>query len=108
MDYLPLVKLVRHLSFEAFLAYKEALPDARLIVLTTKTDMPYTHYHYKENDFLLCGRESSGVPESVHQRADARVTIPMQPDARSLNVVNAASMVLGEAMRQAVWTRDAR
>jgi tRNA (cytidine/uridine-2'-O-)-methyltransferase len=49
---------------------------------------------------LLLGRESAGVPDTVHEQADARITIPMLPGLRSLNVAVAAAMVLGEALRQ--------
>jgi tRNA (cytidine/uridine-2'-O-)-methyltransferase len=48
----------------------------------------------------MVGRESAGVPDDVHQRADARVIIPMRPALRSLNVAISAAMVLGEALRQ--------
>ena len=46
------------------------------------------------------GRESAGVPDAVHEAADARVTIPMVAGLRSLNVATAAAMILGEALRQ--------
>ena len=49
---------------------------------------------------LLFGRESSGVPEAVHEAADARLDIPMRTGLRSLNVAMAAAMAVGEAMRQ--------
>jgi tRNA (cytidine/uridine-2'-O-)-methyltransferase len=49
---------------------------------------------------LLLGRESAGVPDSVRDAADARLRIPLMPGLRSLNVALAASMVLGEALRQ--------
>ena len=48
----------------------------------------------------MVGRESAGVPEAVHNRADARVVIPLRPQLRSLNVAISAAMVLGEALRQ--------
>jgi len=55
---------------------------------------------YHAGDVLMFGRESSGVPDAVHQAADARLFIPMQPGLRSINVAMAAAMALGEAMRQ--------
>jgi tRNA (cytidine/uridine-2'-O-)-methyltransferase len=55
---------------------------------------------FEPSDILLVGRESAGVPEAIHQAADARVTVPMQPPARSLNMAVAAAMVLSEALRQ--------
>jgi tRNA (cytidine/uridine-2'-O-)-methyltransferase len=48
----------------------------------------------------LLGRESAGVPEHVHQRAAARVVIPLRPPARSLNVALAGAIALAEALRQ--------
>jgi len=49
---------------------------------------------------LLVGRESAGVPETVHAAADARIVVPMRPGFRSLNVAVTAAMVVGEALRQ--------
>jgi tRNA (cytidine/uridine-2'-O-)-methyltransferase len=49
---------------------------------------------------LLLGRESAGVPQEVHEVADARLLIPMAPGARSLNMALSGAMVLGEALRQ--------
>ena len=49
---------------------------------------------------LLLGSESRGVPRDVHELADLRLRIPMAPGRRSLNVVTAATLVLGEALRQ--------
>ena len=97
MDYIAGLDLTRHSSWEAFLA---ARTGNRLVLLTTRGDLPYTDFTFATGDILLTGRESAGVPEDVHDRADARVIIPMQPGMRSLNVINAAAMVLGEALRQ--------
>ena len=55
---------------------------------------------YQKNDILLFGRESAGVPEEIHHCVDARLLIPMQKGLRSLNVSSAASMIVGEALRQ--------
>ena len=54
----------------------------------------------QSTDTLLMGRESAGVPASVHAAADARILIPMHAALRSLNVAVAVAMVLGEALRQ--------
>lgn len=101
MDYLPLAHITRHRSIEAF---KDALVGSRLLLLTTKSSTPYTRIAYQPGDILLCGRESSGVPQEIHDMADQSITIPMAGQARSLNVVNAASMVAGEMLRQTIWT----
>jgi len=96
MDYYDLAALVRHRSWSAF---REA-QAGRLIVLSSHASECYTDFAFRADDILLFGRESAGLPEHVHAAADARVTIPMQNGARSLNLAQAASMVVGEAVRQ--------
>jgi tRNA (cytidine/uridine-2'-O-)-methyltransferase len=97
MDYLELAALRRHASWARFQADR---PPGRLILLTTKAAQPYTGFAFAPGDTLLMGRESAGVPDTVHAMADARIIIPMRAGARSLNVAQAAAMVLGEALRQ--------
>lgn len=99
LDYLEHVKISRHASFEEFEA-ERARRGGRLILLSTKAEMPYCSFIFRETDCLLLGRESSGVPENVHEAADERLVIPMSQDMRSINVAMAAAMVLGEALRQ--------
>ncbi len=72
----------------------------RLVLLSTKAPLAYTHFAFAPADTLLLGRESAGVPEAVHEACDARVIVPMRGEARSLNVAMAAALVLGEALRQ--------
>lgn len=103
MDYGENVDIIRHTNFPAFLDFRQTAGDGRLILLTTKATSRYTDCTYRHNDFLLLGSEASGAPQEVHDAVDMRVTIPMRSGARSLNVVNAASMVVGEAMRQTGW-----
>jgi tRNA (cytidine/uridine-2'-O-)-methyltransferase len=62
--------------------------------------MAYSDFRFAPGDTLLVGRESAGVPPQVHDAADARLVIPLKPGLRSLNVAQAAAMVLGEALRQ--------
>lgn len=99
MDYLHHVRLTRHGSWRAFLSWRRE-HSARLILLTTRASAAYTEFAYAQGDILLVGRESAGVPQEVHDAADARVLVPMQPGLRSLNVAIAAAMVVGEALRQ--------
>ncbi|MFP4537546.1 MAG: tRNA (cytidine(34)-2'-O)-methyltransferase [Dichotomicrobium sp.] len=99
LDYLQHVAIERHASFEAFRDDMRAR-DARLILLTRYAGTAYCDFAFHERDVLLLGRESAGVPDTVHQAADARVTVPMRAGLRSLNVAVAAAMVLGEALRQ--------
>lgn len=102
LDYHAQASLTRHRSWAAFQAGRQAAGAAagRLLLLTTGGDRPYTDFAYARGDTLLLGRESAGVPEEVHAAADARLVIPLQPGCRSLNVAQAAAMVLGEALRQ--------
>ena len=99
MDYLDQVDLTRHASWTAYQAGR-AEQGRRLILLTTQAEISYTDFQFRPNDTVLLGRESAGVPDEVHKAADARITVPMAIDARSLNVAVAAAMVLGEGLRQ--------
>ncbi len=102
MDYLDLVKYRRHHSWEHFLQYRAEHPEeyGRIVLLTTKASEPYYDFKFQPNDIILMGRESAGVPEEVHQTADARLLIPMNHNARSINVAVSAVMVVGECLRQ--------
>ena len=97
MDYIDQSKITRHQSWETFL---ETIENRRIILLSTKAAMPYADFKFKADDILLLGRESAGVPDDVHNRADHRLLIPMTPETRSLNIALSAAMVLGEALRQ--------
>ena len=103
MDYQAQLDWARWPSWDAYCA---ADPPGRLLLLTTRGDRPYTRYRFATDDRLLLGRESAGVPETVHDMADARLRVPMAPSARSLNVSLAAAMVAGEALRQTAWATN--
>lgn len=97
MDYMDKLMLSRHESWDAF---KDAMSDRRIVLMTTKGAQSYPDFEFKDGDILLAGSESAGVPDSVHQDVGERIVIPMQNGLRSLNIVNATSMILGEALRQ--------
>ena len=99
MDYLDKVALTRHISWPAFDGWRRE-QHLRLILFTTAAERSYLDHAYRNDDVLLFGRESSGVPKPVHDAADARLKIPMVEGLRSINVAMAAAMALGEAMRQ--------
>ncbi len=99
LDYLDQVEIRRHASWTAFEDWRRDA-GARLLLLTTRADTSYLDHAYRRNDVLLLGRESAGVPDRVHQAADARLRIPIRPGLRSINVAMAAAMALGEAIRQ--------
>ena len=103
LDYLERASLPRHNSWPAFqsaLQSGQSGQNRRLLLLTTRGDTPYCDFLYKPGDSLMVGRESAGVPQDVHEACDARLRIPLQDGARSLNVATAAAIVLGEALRQ--------
>lgn len=99
MDYAEQAEIVRHASWTRFLE-APARTQGRLLLFTTRGAEPFHRFEYRPGDVLLFGRESAGVPPEVHDAADARLFIPLVPGARSLNIVNAAAMALGEALRQ--------
>lgn len=99
LDYLDSVEVAKHVSWSAYRATRQA-DSGKLLLLSTKASTPYLDFAFAPDDSLLLGRESSGVPPEVHDAADARLTIPMQPGMRSLNVAMAAAIVAAEALRQ--------
>ncbi|WP_432344087.1 tRNA (cytidine(34)-2'-O)-methyltransferase [Shinella yambaruensis] len=99
MDYLAAVTLTRHVNWERYEAWRRE-SSRRLVLASTKAAERYTDFAYRPTDILLFGRESAGVPDHVHGRADGRVLIPMVEGQRSINVALAAAMICGEALRQ--------
>ena len=98
MDYLDRVTLRRHASWAAFDGWRR-VEKLRLVLITTRATTSYLDHGYGD-DVLLFGRESFGVSDAVHAAADVRLTIPMRPGLRSLNVAMACAMAIGEALRQ--------
>ncbi|HJM92540.1 MAG: tRNA (cytidine(34)-2'-O)-methyltransferase [Alphaproteobacteria bacterium] len=96
MDYAERAELTRHNSWADFIPGL----TGRLILATTKGARPHTDFAFRADDIILLGQEQSGVPNEVHDRADARLVIPMRGGARSLNIAVAGAMILGEALRQ--------
>ena len=99
MDYIDHIKYRRHLDWETFHKWSKK-NNFRLILLTTKSKKKYTKYRFKNNDILLFGRESAGVPTNVHEVVDEQLTIPMKKNLRSINVSSSVALVVGEACRQ--------
>lgn len=99
MDYLDSVAVSRHVSWEAFDAWRRG-ENRRLILATTKAAQPHTTARFVAGDILLFGRETVGVPDEVHQAADLRLRIPMAANLRSLNLAVSAAVLTGEALRQ--------
>ena len=99
MDYLAHADITRHTDWPRF----QSAAPGRVVLLSTQAALPYTAFDFAATDTLLAGRESAGVPQTVHAAASASVRVPMRPGLRSLNVVAALAMVMGEACRQIGW-----
>jgi tRNA (cytidine/uridine-2'-O-)-methyltransferase len=97
MDYLAQVDARRAASWDDFC---QTIAGRRIVLLTTKADTSYLDFQFSSGDILLAGRESSGVPQAVHDYAAARIGIPMLPPARSLNVAIAVAIAASEGLRQ--------
>ena len=99
LDYGDKARVERRSSWADFLA-ADARKAGRLVLFTTRGARPFTDFVFQDGDTLLFGQESAGVPEAVHAAAQARLVIPIAAETRSLNLVAAASIALGEALRQ--------
>lgn len=97
MDYLNLANIKRHVSWDAFIKEHK---QSRLVLITTRAEDSLNRFAFDDNDTLILGRESSGVPQAVHNAIPEKVRIPMNKKARSLNVSIAAGIILWEALRQ--------
>ena len=97
MHYLDKSKIIIYKSYERFLIKKK---NCRVILMTTKGKKSFYKFKFKPRDTLLFGRESKGVPKEVHDNSFQKLIIPLNKEARSLNVVVAAAITLSEATRQ--------
>ena len=97
MDYIDHVTIARHGGFDAFRA---ATGARRLVLFTTKATQSIYDFCFQADDVLLFGKESAGVPPSVAEYCGARLRIPIRAEVRSMNLATAASLALGEALRQ--------
>jgi tRNA (cytidine/uridine-2'-O-)-methyltransferase len=99
LDYAELANLREHDSLQACL---ETVKPNRVFALTTKTTRYYTEPQFENGDAFLFGPESRGLPKEVIESLpfEQRLTIPMMPGGRSLNLANAVSVMAYEAWRQ--------
>jgi tRNA (cytidine/uridine-2'-O-)-methyltransferase len=98
LDYWPAVKLHLHDNFQAL---KNAYPDGRFICASTKAKRNYREFAYRDGDFLVFGKETKGLSEDIlNAHPDTLIRIPMNDAVRSLNLSNAAAIVLYEALGQ--------
>jgi tRNA (cytidine/uridine-2'-O-)-methyltransferase len=97
MDYMDLDTIKIHQSADKFF---EAKKNHRVILMTTKASISYLKFKFEKDDTILFGRESAGVPESIHKSINDRLKIPMNENARSLNIASSVAIVLAESLRQ--------
>ena len=97
MDYINKCKIK---SFKDFTEFKKDKKNERIILLTTKAKKKYFNFKFNQNDTILFGRESAGVPQLVHKSVDYKLIIPIQKKARSLNIVSSVAITLAEALKQ--------
>ena len=97
MDYLDESMIRIYKSADEFFDQKKF---DRIILMTTKAKKKYTDFKFRNNDTLLFGRESSGVPEKVHKKIENKIKIPMVKKKRSLNLSTSVAIVLSENLRQ--------
>tara|TARA_B100001121_G_C18204023_1_gene396059 strand:- start:63 stop:512 length:450 start_codon:yes stop_codon:yes gene_type:complete len=97
MDYLGLSKMFRYQDFNDFLKKNKT---KRIVLMTTKAKKLYHKFSFKKDDILLFGRESAGVPESLHKIINNKVKVPMNKKTRSLNVAMSVAIISAEALRQ--------
>lgn len=100
LDYADRAQVERHASWSHYLATHASQGRGRLVLLTTRAETSVWDVGWRADDVMIVGRESAGAPEDVHAAADIRARIPISANARSLNVVAAAAIALGEASRQ--------
>ena len=74
--------------------------NERVILMTTKATLSYTNFKFDKNDTILFGRESAGVPESIHKLIKDRLKIPMKNNMRSLNIATSVAIILAESLKQ--------
>lgn len=99
LDYIDQVEIVRHSSFEEFFNSEILQKNQRLILATTKGSVDYNNFSFKENDVIIFGRESSGVPENVALKANAKIFIPMKNNMRSLNLAVSCGIITACAVK---------
>ena len=97
MDYMGMSRIFRYEDYDNFLKKNK---DKRIVLMTTKAKKHYHKFKFKKNDMMLFGRESAGVPESLHKTIKNRIKVPMNKKTRSLNVAMSVAIISAEALRQ--------
>ena len=100
MDYMDISSIKFYKSYEEF---EKTKINQRIILATTKAKQNYINFEFKEDDTLLFGRESSGVPEKLHKSIKYKIKIPMIENKRSLNLATSAAIIISESLRQTFY-----
>lgn len=98
MDYWEQLDVTRYINFDEF---RGKHPGAKIWYATTKAKRLYTEAAFGQDDYIMFGKESAGIPEELLVESEETcIRIPMMEEIRSLNLSNAAAIVLYEALRQ--------
>ena len=97
MDYMGMSRIFRYVDYDDFLKKNK---DKRIVLMTTKAKKYYHKFKFKKNDMMLFGRESAGVPESLHKTIKNKIKVPMNKKTRSINVAMSVAIISAEALRQ--------
>ena len=97
MDYMDENEIKLYQNSDHFFRSKK---NQRIILMTTKASKSYTNFKFDKNDTILFGRESAGVPESIHKLLKNRLKIPMKNNKRSLNIASSVAIILAECLKQ--------
>jgi tRNA (cytidine/uridine-2'-O-)-methyltransferase len=99
LDYHEFAAVIRHKNYDAFIANEQ---PKRILAITTKTNNYYGDVSFTTGDYLLFGSETQGLPEEVRQQIpdQDKIRIPMLEGSRSMNLSNAAAVIVYDAWRQ--------
>lgn len=97
LDYYHKIKIYRHNSYDDFILENVERNKKRIILATTKGGINLKDFKFANNDIILFGQESCGVPDYIHQQLIDRIYIKMQDDCRSLNIAVSCGIFLAFA-----------
>ena len=103
MDYMDEKMIKFYQSSDKFFELKK---NKRIILMTTKASKLYTAFKFKNDDTILFGRESAGVPKAIHDIIEHRLKIPMINNKRSLNIASSVAIIISENLRQNGFTNN--
>ena len=93
MDYIDHCEIVNHENWDNFYLYSKK-NNNRIILATTKTDNNLYEFKFEDNDIILFGKETAGVPEAIHNTVNNKITIPINSKTRSLNLATSVAIIV--------------